>query len=98
MPTVSFNYILTCNVNIPSTLMIVSYSWMEGNTLLTGQNTHQLDLSPLQLSHNTSQYACNYTVLSVYLVNPVMRMSSSHEILIIGKFYKIIDKVIDHTN
>ena len=39
VPTVSLNYILTCNVNIPSTLMIVSYSWMEGNTLLTGQNT-----------------------------------------------------------
>ncbi len=65
--------------------MIVSYSWMEGNTLLTGQNTNQLDLSPLQLSHNTTQYTCHYSVTSPYLVSPVMGMSPSHEILIIGK-------------
>ncbi len=73
-------------MNIPSTLMIVSYSWIEGNTLLTGQNTHQLDLSPLQLTKNTTQYTCNYSVTFPYLVSPVMRMSPSHEILIIGKY------------
>ena len=90
MPTVSFNYILTCNVNIPSTLMIVSYSWMEGNTLLTGQNTSQLDLSPLQLTQNTTQYICHYSATSAYLVNPVMGMSLPHEILIIGKYNRMV--------
>ncbi len=86
MPKVSFNYILTCNVNIPSTLMIISYSWMEGNTLLTGQNTYQLDLSPLQLTQNTSQYTCNYTATSTNLLNSVMGTSPPHEIFIIGKY------------
>ena len=90
VPTVSFNYILTCNVNIPSTLMIVSYSWMEGNTLLTGQNTSQLDLSPLQLTQNTTQYICHYSATSAYLVNPVMGMSLPHEVLIIGKYNKTV--------
>ncbi len=90
MPTVSFNYILTCNVNIPSTLMIVSYSWMEGSTLLTGWNTHQLDLSPLLLSHNTTQYTCHYTATSPYLINPVIGMSPSHEVLIIGKYHRTV--------
>ncbi len=91
MPTVSSNYILTCNVNIPSTLMIVvSYSWMEGNTLLTGQNTHQLDLSPLQLTQNTTQYTCHYTATSTYLLNSVMGTSPPHEVLIIGKYYKTV--------
>ncbi len=86
MPTVSFNYILTCNVNIPLTLMMVSYSWMEGNTLLTGQNTYQLDLSPLQLTQNTTLYTCHYSATSIYLVNPVIGMSLPHEVLIIGKY------------
>ncbi len=90
MPTVSFNYILTCNVNIPSTLMILSYSWMEGNILLVGQYTNQLDLSPLQLSQNTTQYTCHYTASSIYLVNSVMGMSNPHEVLIIGKYHRTI--------
>ncbi len=90
MPTVSLNYILTCNVNFPSTLMIVSYSWMKGNTLLTGQNTHQLDLSPLQLTQNTTQYTCHYTATSTYLINPVIGMSPSHEVLIIGMYHRTV--------
>ncbi len=57
---------------------------MKGNTLLTEQNTYQLHLSPLQLSQNTTQYTCNYTATSTYLVNLVMGMSRPHEILIIG--------------
>ncbi len=59
---------------------------MEGNTLLTGQNTHQLDLSPLQLTRNTTQYTCHYTVTSPYLLYSVMGTSFQHEILIIGKY------------
>ncbi len=59
---------------------------MEGNTLLTGQNTHQLDLSPLQLTQNTTLYTCHYTATSPYLLNPVVGMSLFHEILIIGKY------------
>ncbi len=90
MPKVSFNYILACNVNVPSTLMIASYSWTEGNTLLTGQNTSQLDLSPLQLTQNTTQYICHYSATSAYLVNPVMGMSLPHEVLIIGKYNKTV--------
>ncbi len=90
MPTVSLNYTLTCNVKIPSTLVIASYSWMEGNTLLTGQNTHQLDLSPLLLSQNTTQYTCHYTAISTYLINPVIRMSPSHEVLIIGNNHRTV--------
>ncbi len=86
MPTVSSNYTLTCNVNIPSTLMIVSYSWMEGNTLFIGQNTYQLDLSPLQFTQNTTQYTCHYTATSTYLLNPTMGTSPTHEVLIIGKY------------
>ncbi len=87
MPTVSFDYILTCNVNIPLTLVIVSYSWMEGNTLLTGQNTNQLDLSPLLLTRNTTQYTCHYTASSIYLLNSVIGMSPSHQVLIIGRYH-----------
>ncbi len=82
----SVNYILTCNVNIPSTLMIVSYSWMEGNTLLIEQNSSQLDLSPLQLTQNTTQYICLYTASSIYFLNSVMGTSPPHEIVIIGKY------------
>ena len=90
VPKVSFNYILTCNVNIPSTLMIASYSWMEGNTLLTGQNTHQLDLSPLQLTQNMTQYICHYSATSTYLLDSVMGTSPPHEILIIGKYNRTV--------
>ncbi len=63
--------------------MIASYSWMEGNTLLTGQNTHQL---ALQLTQNTTLYTCHYSATSIYLVNPVIGMSLPHEVLIIGKY------------
>ncbi len=90
VPKVYFNYTLTCNVNIPSTLMIASYSWMEGNTLLTGQNNHQLDLSPLLLTQNTTQYTCYYTATSKYLLNSVMGTSPPHELLIIGKYNRTV--------
>ncbi len=58
---------------------------MEENALLTGQNSSQLDLSPLQLTQNTTQYTCHYSATSTYLVNSVMGTSPTHEILIIGK-------------
>ncbi len=63
---------------------------MEGNTLLTGQNSYQLNLSPLQLSQNTSQYTCHYTATSTYLLNSVMGTSPLHEVLIIGKYNRIV--------
>ncbi len=67
--------------------MIASYSWMEGNTLLREQNTNQLDLSPLLLTRNTTQYTCHYTATSTYLLDPVMGMSPSHQVLIIGRYH-----------
>ncbi len=63
---------------------------MEGNTLLAGQNTNQLDLSPLQLSRNISQYICHYTATSTYLLNAVMGISPRHQILIIGKYNRTV--------
>ncbi len=85
IPTLGKNYILTCNVSIPSTLMThsVSYTWMEGISILTGQNTNQFNFSPLQLIHNGTNLICQYTVSSIYLNNSVLG-SAKHQINIIG--------------
>ncbi len=51
---------------------------------------NQLDLSPLQLTQNTTQYTCHYTATSPYLINPVIGMSLPHEVLIIGKYHRTV--------
>ena len=48
---------------------------------------NQLDLSPLQLTQNTTQYTCHYTATSTYLLNHLMGMSPSHQLLIIGRYH-----------
>ncbi len=85
IPTIGNNYILTCNVSIPSTLMthIASYTWMEVKSNLTGQNTSQLNFSRLQSIHNGTNFICQYTVSSIYLNNSVLG-SEKHQINIIG--------------
>ncbi len=75
---------LTCNINISSTAIIVSYLWKKGNVSLQNRTTNYLNISSLQLSDNETQYTCCYTVSSVYYTNDVMGESMPHLLIIIG--------------
>ncbi len=54
-------------------MAMVFYSWSEGNNLIAGNtSSNQLDLSPLDLSRNETQYTCHFEASSVYRHNSIM--------------------------
>ncbi len=88
-PVALRDYILTCVATPPSSLEVTSpsYQWRRNGQVVPNQNTRQLNLSPLPLSEDGTQYICQYTASSVY-VNNVDVTSSTHKINITCKYYK----------
>ncbi len=73
------DYILTCVSTLPSSLEVTSpsFQWRRNGQLVPNQNNRQLNLSPLPLSEDGTQYTCQYTASSVY-VNNMDVTSSAH--------------------
>ncbi len=73
-------------MDIPSTLMAtIHYSWREGNDSIVENTTfNQLDLSPLDLSHNKTKYICHIEAFSEDLNNSIKVQSEEHPVIIYG--------------
>ncbi len=73
-------------MDIPSTLMAtIRYSWSEGNdSIIENKSFNQLDLSPLDLSHNRTNYICHIEGFSEYLNNSIIRQSEEYPVIIYG--------------
>ena len=73
-------------MDIPSTLMAtIHYSWREGNDSIVENTTfNQLDLSPLDLSHNKTKYICHIEAFLEYLNNSIIRQSEEYPVIIYG--------------
>lgn len=94
-PIYEQSYILTCNVNIPSSLLPISsssYSWSRNGTVISGETNTQLIINLLQISDNNTVYLCRYMAISQYLTNNINNTSAMHQIIIPGmKKYVIFD-------
>ena len=86
-PVALRNYILTCVATPPSSLEVTSqsyYHWRRNGQVVSNQNNRELNLSPLPLSEDGTQYTCQYTASSVY-VNNVDVTSPTHTIVLMCK-------------
>ncbi len=85
-PVALRNYILTCVATPPSSLEVTipQYQWRRNGQVVPNQINRELNLSPLTLSEDGTQYTCQYTASSVY-VNNVDVTSLTHIIVVICK-------------
>lgn len=87
-PTYQQTYILTCNVNVPLSLLPTSsssYSWSRDGTVLFRETSKQLTINSLQISDNNTVYVCSYMATSLYLTNNLSETSAMHQIIFSGK-------------
>ena len=70
-PVALRDYTLTCVAIPPSSLEVTSqsYQWRRNGQVVPNQNNRQLNLSPLPLTEDGTQYICQYTASSVYVNN-----------------------------
>ena len=76
---------LTCNVSGADNLN-PTYLWTRNNVEIQGNNSRNLNLSPLKLS-NAGDYTC--TVRSALLINPVPA-DNPHRVIIQGELINMI--------
>ncbi len=84
-PVALRNYILTCVATPTLKVTSPSYHWIKNGEVVPNHINRQLNLSPLPLTENGTQYTCQYTASSVY-VNNVDVTSPPHTITITCKY------------
>ena len=89
IPIAGDNYDLICNVLGAELLdSIITYQWRKNeNSSLTGTNNSTLSFAPARISDAGTNYSCSATVISSYLTDNVVVMTSrSHTVTLQSKF------------
>ena len=78
------NYTLTCEVDLPPTLIleIPTYQWLKNGVIVAYTIFPELDLSPLNLSETNTSYICQCNASSEYLSRILVLTSPPHRLLI----------------
>ena len=88
IPTAGEDYSLICSVLGAENLSpIITYQWRKNNdSYLIGTNSASLSFTPARISDAGTNYSCSVTIVSSYLTDIVVLVTTSHRTRIQSKF------------